>query len=290
VENDSHSVERIPWHPAFVEALQMDLREYKELLTFLPEFQLTKEPLRIDLVLIKKPKDLIIEKDIARIFKSDNLLEFKSPEDYLSVEEFYKVYAYACLYVSSPEIKAAITDLTLTFITARHPQSLIKHLREVRQYTVEEIQPGIHRVLGDILPIQILESKRLSESENLWLKGLNNDLDLPAAAVILKESLKVTQYASVKAYLNAILQANTQIVQEVLAMSDVAVTLEKALTDAGLLPKWLAVGREEGWQEGREEGWQEGKKEVAKRALAKGISPEDVSDITGLAIETIREL
>ena len=40
----------IPWHPAFVEALKMELVAYHEVLDFQPEYQLTAEPLRIDCV------------------------------------------------------------------------------------------------------------------------------------------------------------------------------------------------------------------------------------------------
>jgi hypothetical protein len=60
---------RINWHPAFVEAIQMELSDYKDNLEFHSEYQLTSEPLRIDCVVIKKPPDLVIEKNIAAIFR-----------------------------------------------------------------------------------------------------------------------------------------------------------------------------------------------------------------------------
>ena len=43
-ENDSS---RIPWHPAFVEAIQLELQDYADFLEFKTEFQLTSEPLKI---------------------------------------------------------------------------------------------------------------------------------------------------------------------------------------------------------------------------------------------------
>jgi len=54
---DSES-SHISWHPAFVEALQMELEAYEDALEFYPEYQLTSEPLRIDCVIIKKTKDV----------------------------------------------------------------------------------------------------------------------------------------------------------------------------------------------------------------------------------------
>ena len=100
--------EKLQWHPAFLQALQLELLDYKNALQFNYEYQLTTEPLRVDLLVIKKPKDLAIDKNIARIFRSDNILEFKSPGDYLSVKDFLKVYSYACLY-------AAITPIVPLF-------------------------------------------------------------------------------------------------------------------------------------------------------------------------------
>jgi hypothetical protein len=44
------------------------------------------------------------------------------------------------------------------------------------------------------------------------------------------------------------------------------------------------------YNEGREEGLEKGREEIAKAALGKGMAPEAVSEITGLAIETIKTL
>jgi hypothetical protein len=59
------------------------------------------------------PPPLVIDKNRARIFKRINICEYKSPEDRLSVKDFYKVYAYACLY-------AAITP-GLSLVRPRKP-------------------------------------------------------------------------------------------------------------------------------------------------------------------------
>jgi len=52
----------------------------------------------------------------------------------------------------------------------------------------------------------------------------------------------------------------------------------------------LTQGREEGIAKGREEGMAKDKLEVAKKALAKGLSVEMIHEITELDIETIRRL
>jgi hypothetical protein len=49
-------------------------------------------------------------------------------------------------------------------------------------------------------------------------------------------------------------------------------------------------GHEEGWEKGHEEGWEKGREEIAKNALAQGMSPDTVSLITGLDIVTVKKL
>ena len=136
----------IPWHPAFVEAMQMELDEFRDSLEFYPEYQLTAEPLRIDCVVIKKAKNIKITKNIAAIFREVNLLEYKSPDDYISITDFYKVYGYACLYAALE--KVPVTSLSISFVESRHPRELLNHLKKVRNYTVEEKQAGIYTVVG----------------------------------------------------------------------------------------------------------------------------------------------
>jgi hypothetical protein len=52
----------------------------------------------------------------------------------------------------------------------------------------------------------------------------------------------------------------------------------------------LQKGRQEGRKAGREEGRAETQEEIARKALAEGASPEFVQKITGLDLETIRNL
>jgi hypothetical protein len=199
---------RIAWHPALVAALQLELEQYKDALQFIPEYNLTTEPLRIDIVIIKKSKDVTIDKNIAAIFRTDNLVEYKSPEDYVSVEDFYKTYGYACLYAYLNNVP--ITEITISFIENHYPRDLLAHLKEVRGYQVEEKAPGIYTITGDIIPIQIIDSRELSADENLWLKDLNNTLDVPEIQRLIDESQRHRQDALVPVDLNVVYTANAK--------------------------------------------------------------------------------
>jgi hypothetical protein len=266
----------IHWHTAFFEAVRMELEQYHHILDFRHEYPLTSEPLRIDLLIIKKLKDIPIEKNIAAFFRTDNLLEYKSPGDYLSVGDFYKVYGCACLYASLN--KVPINSLTLSFVESRYPRKILKHLKGERAYQVEERVSGIYTVEGDIIPIQIIDSRRLSGEDNLWLKNLGGSLDIPEIQRITAEIERRGKAVQMKAYLNVIYRANSGKVEEAFNMSRGAKTLEQVLEDVGLTAKWEA------------RGGQEKACEIARKALAKGATDDFVREITGLDTETIREL
>jgi hypothetical protein len=176
-------IEKTQWHPAFYEGLQIDLYKHKDRLVFEAEHKLTTEPLSIDILIIKKPPDVNIDSDIARIFRAINIVEFKSPDDSFSVRDFYKIRAYANLYLatasSDSKIDATInqTDITLTIAAVRYPKGLIEHLINQLGYSISPVTDGVYYVSGDLFPIQILELKKLSSEEYTCLKSLSGSLN-----------------------------------------------------------------------------------------------------------------
>jgi hypothetical protein len=61
---------KLKWHPVFYQAMKLELYDYKDSLEFMYEYQLTSEPLRIDLLIIKKLKGMVIDKNFAHIFRT----------------------------------------------------------------------------------------------------------------------------------------------------------------------------------------------------------------------------
>jgi hypothetical protein len=237
------TAERISWHPAFVEALQMELDAYKNVLEFYPEFQLTSEPLRIDCVVVKKAKGIAIKKNIATLFKESNLIEYKCPGDYVSVADFYKVYGYACLYASFERVP--IDDMTISFVESCYPKKLLGHLEKIRGYSIAENEAGIYTVNGDILPIQVIDSRCLSADENLWLKSLSDKLDHVEVEQISTKIARQGKAARIAAYLHAIAQANSETIQEAIEMAR-TLTIEQVFENVGWTAKWEARGKAEG--------------------------------------------
>jgi len=264
----------------------MELDEYSQDLQFISEHPLNTEPLRIDVVIIKKSRDIVIKKNLASIFRKENIVEYKSPDDYLSVNDFLKVCAYANLYVAiTPGVDFA--DITLTFVENRRPRKLLKYLTGVRGYTAEKTSPGIYLVSGDYLPIQIIESGKLPEQENLWLRSLSKDLQASRLDSILDEIRKHGNEAQLSAYLNVLLRANTKAFMEAENMARRGLpTLEEALEETGLLP--IMMERRE--KRGRAEGMAEKALEIAGKMKEMGDPVEKIQTVTGLPTETIEHL
>lgn len=212
------------WHPAFYADIQIELQDDADNLVFENEHQLSKKPLEIDVLVIKKEKDRPVRKNIGRIFRKYNIIEYKSPEASLSVDDFYKVYGYACFYKADvPYVNSiSIEELTITFISEKYPRKLIHHLKKVKKYQIEMAEPGICYIKGDILPIQIIITRKLTDRENLWLKSLTNNLNGTESAKKLMEDYRNhTDNSLYKSVMETIMRANQKTFEEVNGMSDI---------------------------------------------------------------------
>ena len=168
----------IEWHPAFEASIQIEFENEIEKMTFEPEHLLSKQPMRIDELVIKIRGEEKIQKNIGRIFRKHNIIEYKSPDDYLTINDFYKVYGYCCFYQSDTEHVCEIKpeELTITFICNHYPVKMLRHLQEFRKLQIECVESGIYYITGDAFPIQLLITKELDKEENRWLCSLRNDI------------------------------------------------------------------------------------------------------------------
>ena len=118
---------KLQWHPAFGDALRITLQDEMQYLEMHEEHLLSKKPLQMDILIIKKLQEVQIKKTIGRVFRKHNIIEYKSPDDSLSVNDFYKVYGYACIYQSNTDRIKEIDpeELTLTFVCSHYPRELL---------------------------------------------------------------------------------------------------------------------------------------------------------------------
>ena len=81
---------KLQWHTAFSAGMHIEFREEMEKLRFEEEHILGKKPMQIDLLIIKMKTEEKIRKNIGKIFREHNIIEYKSPEDYLSINDFIR--------------------------------------------------------------------------------------------------------------------------------------------------------------------------------------------------------
>ena len=212
------------WHPAFYADIQIELEEDADNLIFENEHQLGKKPMEIDVLIIKKNTDRPVKKNIGRIFRKYNIIEYKGPTDYLNIDDFYKVYGYACFYKADVPYVDSISakELTLTFVSEKYPHKLIRHLKTVKKYQVKMEGQGIYYVEGDLIPIQIIVTRQLSETENLWLRSLTDKLkETKDAKKLIEDYLGHTKNNLYQSVMDTIIRANQRTFKEVNSMGDI---------------------------------------------------------------------
>ena len=83
--------DQIDWHSGFAGGLELVFRDYKDQLSIEREHSLSKQPLRIDFLLLKLNPGIIIDNAIGRLFKTHNIIEYKNPYDELNIDTLGKV-------------------------------------------------------------------------------------------------------------------------------------------------------------------------------------------------------
>ena len=282
----------IQWHPAFFAGIQIELGDEAKYFSFEAEHQLGTKPMAID-VLIKKEKERRIRKNIGRIFRTYNVVEYKSPTDYLSVDDFYKVYGYACFYKSdvSNVDSISIEDLTITFVSTNYPRKLIRHLREIRKYQIHKVEKGIYYVYGDQILIQILVTSQLDPSENLWLRSLTNNLhERQMTSKLIDEYRKHEKNILYQSMMDVIVRANTQ--QFNREDKKMCEALRELMEEEFEVERGKA--RSEGMEEGIKEGMKEGQTQMAKTVISNllemNMPIEDIIKATGESEETVTKI
>ena len=129
---------------------------------------------------LRKKETQILKKNIGKIFRRYNIVEYKSPDDYLCIDDFYKGYAYTYFYKADrTQVNSILLEeLPISFVCQNYP-------------------------------------RELSKKESLWLRNLTNQLKSTKDAEELiedyKKHKKNTLYESV---MDIIVRANEEEFEE----------------------------------------------------------------------------
>lgn len=155
------------------------------------------------------------------LFKGHNIVEYKSPEDHLNIDTFYKAGAYASLYKSYgetvDEIKA--DDATVSLVREVKLEGLFKYFEE-HQYSITNPYSGVYYVRGAVLfPTQIIVTKELEQDTHIWLRALSDRIGKQDMTKLLERISRLTEKGDrelADSVLEVSIQANKQILEELI--------------------------------------------------------------------------
>jgi hypothetical protein len=185
---------RNQWHPGYCSAFELGFREDKEYLTFDREYLLNSKPIQMDLLIIRKKRNIIIKNSIGKLFRKHNIIEFKSPKDSLNYDTYVKTVGYACLYKAYEEHVGDIDmdDITLTFVRSAYPRKLIGQL-ERDGFKVSNPYEGIYYIEREgCIPAQVVLAGKVGDKENVWLRSLTDKIDEKTAREMVQATQKLT--------------------------------------------------------------------------------------------------
>ena len=275
----------LAWHPAFCSAAEFDLRDDAENLYFEREHNLSKEPLRMDLLIVKKKGNVTLSNEIGRNFRKWNIIEYKNPDDELSIDDFFKVLGYACIYKSQGkkvnEIPAS--EITVAFFRDAFPINLFKQI-EAMHGVIEESARGIYTISGiGIFPVQIIVTRRLDTEKHPALKILSKRTTKDEIRAFLKEAA-VARSQNDKNNIDSILEVsvavNMNLFDEVRRDDDMCDALRTLMKDEIQQEIWGAEkrGEEKGMEKGMEKGIQKQNYKIAFRMYQKNIPVSEIAD------------
>lgn len=292
---------KIQWHPAFYAAAELELHENIEQLELKTEYNLSKEPIRIDLLVINgDAKNAKIRNEIGHIMRKYNVIEYKSPEDNLTIDDFYKTIGYACLFKGYGKIVNQIPtdELTVSIFRESYPRKMFLTIRR-EGHKIEEKYHGIYYVHDLPFPVQIVVIKQLRSGEHKSLKVLSANAKKEDVKEFLKETeefCSLRQKQNIDAVLQASVRANYDLYEEIRRETTMCEALRELMKDEiekdVNAAKEIAIkeGKELGIAQGRAEGRAEGEANLIRIMYKNGVPAEQIASSTGKKTEEVKAI
>lgn len=282
----SGKTEKLQWHPAFCAATELELRQDLDVLELIPEYNLSKKPLQIDLVIIKKMDwKRTLQNEIGHIMRGHNILEYKGPGDELTIDSFFKVIGYASLYKAQGIAvnKIPASEVTVSFFRNAYPKALFQELKK-EGYILEKMYPGIYYVRGKVpFPVQIVVTSQLERKAHCSLRVLTTQVEMQDAELFL-EQIHYLESKNERSNIDSVLQvsvnANKQVYSLLRRQNEMCEALRELMKDE--IEKEL------------ENKLQQGEKlqliRLVIKKLQKGNSVEETADMLEEEPENIRKI
>ena len=272
------SPEKIQWHPAFAGAIELEFRDDHRYVIIQQEYNLSKEPIRIDLLISRTDgSSRRFGNEIGHIMKTYNIIEYKSPEDSLNIDDYYKTIGYAGLYKGMGEYvnKIPAREVTVSMFCTRKPVKMFNMLKEDGA-VIEPKYPGVYYITGNTLfPVQIVVAKELNNTLHSSLRVLSDSADREDIEVFLQNSVKTSEpweREDIDAVLQASVSANKELYEEIRRDSGMCQALRELMKDE---------------IEGAEN---RGEANLISNMYNNGVTPEQISSMTNVDLDTVKNI
>lgn len=233
----SGKTEKLQWHPAFCAATELELRQDLDVLELIPEYNLSKKPLQIDLVIIKKMDwRRTLQNEIGHIMRGHNILEYKGPGDELTIDSFFKVIGYASLYKAQGIAvnKIPVSEVTVSFFRNAYPKALFLELKK-EGYILKKMYPGIYYVRGKVpFPVQVVVTSQLERKAHCSLRVLTTQVEMQDAELFL-EQIHYLESKNERSNIDSVLQvsvnANKQVYSLLRRQNEMCEALRELMKD-----------------------------------------------------------
>ena len=226
-----------------------------------------------------------------------NVIEYKSPEDALTIDDFYKTVGYACLYKGYGERVDAvpINELTVSIFREARPEKMFLTLQRYG-HKIEERYLGIYYVTEHLpFPAQIIVTQELEPGEHRSLRILSNHAkkeDIEEFLRNVEEMNTPRDRQNVEAVLQVSVKANDELYREIRRDANMCDALRELMKDD--LEDARKLGESEGEVRGEARGKAMGEVVGEAKIILKmnrsGMSPENIASITGKNLDEIRAI
>jgi len=210
------SEKALQWHPGFQAVMQIELLDDKDYLQFEKEYNLTEKPLQMDILIIKLEKGHQIRKSIGKIFRQYNVVEYKSPTDYISINDFYRVIGYSAIFQSNTKkvLERLPEEITITFVTNKYPRKMLGFLKKRYHVRIEKAEKGIYYLHGMMFTTQVVVIPNLTKEEYIWLSRLRENLQADDAERLSQAYVGKNKDPLYAAAMDLIVKANRKVYEE----------------------------------------------------------------------------
>ena len=255
-------------------------------LYFYSEYNLSRKPLQIDLLIIEKNKNIRIKNQIGHIFRQNNIIEYKSPGDSMSIDDFYKATANACMYKALGEKVDAVSanELTISMMRESYPAGMIATLKR-QGIEIEKMYDGIYYLKNFFIPTQIVVTKELSQGLHNSFRVLSRNVDEKDIETFLKDAegyIGKSEKSDADAVLQVSMSANYELYEKVRRDNTMCEALRRLMRDE--IEDALDAAKQEGSAEGHIQAQRE-----TSMALAKmGMAVENIATAVNASIEQVQ--